>query len=60
MPAGTLYRVPSSPGAAAPARLMPEAAIAVLHGLRHFVVEDAKTARHFLKEAGYPHPLHEL
>ncbi|HRO72068.1 MAG TPA: SAM-dependent methyltransferase [Saprospiraceae bacterium] len=35
-------------------------ALDVLHGITHFIVERAKTARHFIKDAGHPVPLPEL
>jgi 16S rRNA (cytidine1402-2'-O)-methyltransferase len=57
MSPGTLYLVPSDLGAAAPARVVPEATRAVVHRLQHFVVENPKTARSFLKAIAYPHPL---
>lgn len=55
----TLYLVPTDLGGAPPAALVPEATRAVVHRLRHFVVEDAKSARRFLKSLGYPAPLRE-
>lgn len=60
MAAGILYLVPSALGSALPACLMPEATTAVVHGLRHFVVENTKTARQFLKAIGYAHPLRDV
>lgn len=60
MAAGVLYLVPSGLGSASPVRLMPEATTTAVHGLRHFIVENAKTARQFLKAVGYPHPLRDL
>ena len=54
---GTLYLVPSGLGGAAPGRFLPEATAAIVRELRHFVVEDAKTARAFLKAIAYPLPL---
>ncbi len=58
--AGTLYLVPSDLGAPAPACLLPEATLSVVHRLHHFVVEDAKTARRYLKAIAHPRPLREL
>lgn len=59
MATGTLYLVPTGLGSAAPALLIPAATRSVVHRLRHFVVENAKTARQFLKAIAYPHPLRE-
>lgn len=58
--AGTLYLVPSDLGGPAPAGLLPEATLAVVRRLGHFVVEDAKTARRYLKAIAHPRPLREL
>lgn len=49
--AGVLYAIPTPLGGAAREALAP-AALAVVAGLRHFVVENAKSARAFLKDAG--------
>jgi len=57
--AGTLYLIPIGLGSDDPAPLLPPATRAVLSGLRRFVVENPKSARRFLKSAGYPHPLRE-
>ena len=48
---GVLYAIPTPLGAAAAAAL-PAPALARVKSLRHFVVENAKSARAFLKEAG--------
>lgn len=58
--AGTLYLVPSYLGGRAPIDLLPEATLSVVHRLHHFVVEDAKTARRYLKAIAHPRPLSEL
>lgn len=60
MATGNLYLVPSGLGSEFPGRLMPEATTATVHSLRHFVVENAKTARQYLKAIAYPHPLREV
>lgn len=60
MATGNLYLVPSGLGSALPASLMPQATTTAVHGLRHFIVENAKTARQFLKAIAYPHPLREV
>ena len=56
---GTLYLIPVDLGNGDPRPLVPPAALAVLCGLRRFIVENPKSARRFLKSAGYPHPLRE-
>jgi len=47
----TLYAIPTPLGGAARDALAPEA-LGIIAGLRHFVVENAKSARAFLKDAG--------
>lgn len=60
MATGILYLVPTGLGSAAPAKLLPEATTAIVRRLRYFVVENAKTARQFLKAIAYPYPLREV
>jgi 16S rRNA (cytidine1402-2'-O)-methyltransferase len=56
---GILYAIPTPLGAAA-ADALPAPALATVRTLRHFVVENAKSARAFLKEAGVPCAIQEL
>lgn len=39
---------------------LPDATLSILHSLTHFVVERAKTARHFIKNSGHPSPISTL
>jgi 16S rRNA (cytidine1402-2'-O)-methyltransferase len=65
-----LVAVPIAPGEAQPARAawderavreaLPEPAIQRVRSLRYFLVENARTARAFLKAAGHPASLSEL
>ena len=57
--AGILYAIPTPLGGGAAAAL-PAAALATVQSLRVFVVENAKTARAFLKDAGMPCAIKEL
>jgi len=57
--AGILYAIPTPLGGTAVAAL-PAPALAMIRSLRHFVVENAKTARAFLKDVDMPCPLQEL
>jgi 16S rRNA (cytidine1402-2'-O)-methyltransferase len=57
--AGILYAIPTPLGGAAAAAL-PAPALATIRTLRYFAVENAKTARAFLKEVGMPCPLQDL
>jgi len=53
--AGVLYAIPTPLGGKATDAL-PASALATIRTLRHFVVENAKTSRAFLKEAGLDLP----
>jgi 16S rRNA (cytidine1402-2'-O)-methyltransferase len=58
-PPGTLYLVPTTLGGDAAAAL-PERTLSRLYALHVFIVEDAKSARQFLKTVRYPHPLQQV
>jgi 16S rRNA (cytidine1402-2'-O)-methyltransferase len=57
---GTLYLVPSSLGAGDAASVLAKSTLARLSTLATFIVENPKTARQFLKEAGYPRAVQEV
>ncbi len=59
MKTGTLYIIPSDFGEDS-LILLPSCAIDIIHGLNHFVVENEKTARSYLKRIHYPKPLNGL
>jgi len=56
---GTLYLIPVALGSANSSGFLPGVTLDVVRKLRTFIVEDAKSARRFLKGAGYAHPLRE-
>lgn len=56
---GTLYLIPSSLGSGARI-VLPESTLHELSRLTRFIVENAKSARRFLKAAGYPHLLQSI
>lgn len=58
--AGTLYLIPVPLGPTAPTESLTASVLATVRPLTHFVVEQAKTARAFLKAAGTDTPLQEL
>ncbi|WP_341743034.1 SAM-dependent methyltransferase [Azonexus hydrophilus] len=58
--AGTLYLIPVPLGPSAPQDSLHPGVLATVRPLRHFVVEQAKSARAFLKAAGTDLPLQEL
>ena len=57
---GTLFLIPVPLGPTAPQESLPPNVLATIRPLRHFVVEQAKTARAFLKAAGTDLSLQEL
>lgn len=57
---GTLYLLPTPISTAAPHAVLPATAMTLAHRIEHFLVEDAKSARAFLKEVNHPKPLREL
>jgi 16S rRNA (cytidine1402-2'-O)-methyltransferase len=57
---GRLYLVPNLLGLTPPADVLPARTLAVARALRHYVVENAKPARQFLKSIGTATPLQEL
>jgi 16S rRNA (cytidine1402-2'-O)-methyltransferase len=58
--AGRLYLVPNLLGVVAPEDVLPARTIAVARTLEHFVAENAKPARAFLKTLGTAKPLRQL
>jgi 16S rRNA (cytidine1402-2'-O)-methyltransferase len=58
--AGTLYLIPVPLGPTPPQDSLPPSVLSTVRPLTHFVVEQAKTARAFLKAAGTDKPLQEL
>ncbi len=60
MKTGTLYLIPVPLGPTSPQEVLTPSVLHTLHPLKYFVVEQAKTARAFLKAAGTEHPLQSL
>jgi 16S rRNA (cytidine1402-2'-O)-methyltransferase len=56
----TLYLLPCPIAAGSLDASLPAEVIATARRLEHFLVEDAKTARAFLKELGHPKPIRDL
>ncbi|NLF53690.1 MAG: SAM-dependent methyltransferase [Thauera phenolivorans] len=56
---GTLFLIPVGLGEAPWSSFVPAQVQAIAAGLRHFVVETARSARAHLKQLDYPHPLRE-
>jgi len=53
---GSLFLLPSDLGED-PTPVIPEGSLTVAHRLTHFIAENPKSARAFLKRIAYPHPL---
>ena len=60
MAAGTLILIPTTLGESAPAAVIPQEVQQRARALDHFVAENPKTARAFLKQVGVSKPLREL
>ena len=61
MAAGTLYFIPVPLAEdTTPQQVLPSEVIQRMHSLRHFIVENEKTARQFLSASGHPVPIREL
>lgn len=54
MPLGTLYLLPVPIGEVAISRILPDFNLELVRSLTHFIAEDAKNARRFLKQCCYP------
>ena len=57
---GTLYLVPVTLGGEAARSVLPAATLEIVQRLGTLIVENAKSARAFLKAAGHPRPLPEI
>ncbi len=57
---GTLYLLPTPISASSLNAALPPDVVALAHRIEHFLVEDAKTARAFLKRLDHPKSLREL
>ncbi|OGA40549.1 MAG: SAM-dependent methyltransferase [Betaproteobacteria bacterium RIFCSPLOWO2_12_FULL_62_13] len=57
---GTLYLIPAALGGGDASAILAGSTLRVLVTLTSFIVEHPKSARRFLKAAGYPHPLQSL
>jgi len=60
MKKGILYLIPSSLGEHSPAGIIPSQTHDILRGLDSFIVEELRTARRFLRKAGYTKDLNQV
>ncbi len=59
-PEGTLLLLPTLLGASTPERVLPAETLALARATVHFLAEDARSARAFLKSVAHPRPMAEL
>jgi 16S rRNA (cytidine1402-2'-O)-methyltransferase len=59
-PRGSLHLIPVTLGEADARAVLPASAIEIAASLDYFLVENAKSARHFLKGIAHPRPLREI
>src|SRR5690349_17383112 len=57
---GTLYLIPVSLGGGNLEDVLPARTLNIVRQLKHFIVEDAKSARQCLKSAQYPLPIQSV
>lgn len=57
---GTLYLIPSTLGDSVPALTIPAGTINIANGLKHFAVEEVRTARRFLSACGLKGKIDDL
>ena len=57
---GKVYLIPCPIGDNSPLSVLPKHTLEVIGQLQHFVVENVKTARHFLKACEHPLPIQSL
>ena len=57
---GIIYLIPCPLGSDSPLNSLPEHTLSVVRSLEHFVVENAKSARHFVKDCKHPKVIREL
>lgn len=60
MNTGTLFFIPVTMGESDIRQVIPDGVLKQIHALNHFIVENEKTARHFLSATGHPTPIREL
>jgi 16S rRNA (cytidine1402-2'-O)-methyltransferase len=60
MEKGNLYLIPSLLGEVPPGMVIPSGTLEIIRGLKVFIVEELRTARRFLKKAGFSTPFEEI
>lgn len=58
--AGILFLIPTVLGDSPPAEVLPASVFKVIDRLKHFIVEDLRTARRFIRSAGSPVPIDDI
>lgn len=57
---GTLYLIPAPLGNTEIGEIIPAKVLEIIHELNEFIAEDARTARRYLKSAGYTKPFDDI
>ncbi len=57
---GIIYLIPCPLGSDSPLTSLPAHTLSVVRELKHFVVENAKTARHFVRDCDHPEQIRNL
>jgi 16S rRNA (cytidine1402-2'-O)-methyltransferase len=57
---GTLYLIPTTLGDRDPFNTIPREVFNIIDSIEHFIVENEKTTRHYLKKCGIKRPLQEI
>lgn len=57
---GTLYLIPASLGSKTTRHIWPSGHLQTINHIRHFIVENVRSARRFLRSAGYDIPFDEV
>ena len=60
MQTGKLYLIPTLLGETTPDKVLPDFTLRTIGQIKCFIVEEVKTARRFLKQAGYPGSLDQI
>lgn len=60
MPRGTLYLAPTGLGGNEVAQLLPPATLSAVRGVVHFIAENPRSARAYLKAVGHPRPVQDV
>jgi 16S rRNA (cytidine1402-2'-O)-methyltransferase len=58
--AGKIFLIPTVLGDSPPEKVLPSSVFKVIERLKHYIVEDLRTARRFIRSAGSPVPIDDM